>query len=897
MRFLSICLIGCCLLGVVTSLGARPVGLIGGKNTSYAEAILYNFLNMGSLNKSVLELSAGDDAILSTYQNFLRTVAEAKESKKTVAIKPVVDMLATYGFVEPARESSPLVVLSAFMASGAADKVQVKCGRTVPVRLNFEPDKTLEELYNQSCMRSSSTENCLATDEKGQLPEFVIVQLNRRDSKIQGSLRSPVEVLILDPGAIKGTFDKKKFDEDPSKAAYSLIGVVVHRGRTLEDGPYCAYIKESADPKKIWYYCDGSTVTPITTKQGAMLRDAADVVVGSEKKKIKSLDDIGQHGYLFFYRKAQLEASEGQIKKLMGKKVRGPEKEQQEEFKKQILREEPQKEQRKEILKKEEEPEFQGSKILAKFGEEKPYVSVQRPEIAPLIIPSPTEPEKMVPIELEGLMGRPVGLTNIGNSCYMNSCAQNMFNMWGLSADIGKIEKSDSLLVNAYQQLLSAIAKITGSEAVSDAVMSDFQAAIVQLAKQEQWQPGTQQDPSEMWLHLMKDEMVGRTINRYCLLPRVQKHFSVEYGEKKPQLRSVKQAEPEPLLAITLKKDKTLVELIEDELTASVMSYDELETHKIVFDVGIKQELPEFIVVMLRRYAWDEKLKMSNKLSWPIVGDLETLTLKHEWLCRPSNTHDRNCSGQVSKNLDTTYNLIGAVVHYGASLYGGHYCAYINPQPGPRPWYFCEDAYVTQINDNGGGLAMATNQKFGWNRLIPLQDIRTNGYLLFYRKKSFIDDDTKAVLQQWHELSGELKKPKEQRKLSKFSLLPKLQGVIEQLAMPEVKFGTWGALPSVSPSVQKIIKNHADAEVLLNEFTQALEETAPFGLAAALEKGSLQTGQLKHQAITAVPFYSGTGAQFVADYVALQEYCLKYPEKKCSTSTAQPWLDALKQLN
>lgn len=71
------------------------------------------------------------------------------------------------------------------------------------------------------------------------------------------------------------------------------------------------------------------------------------------------------------------------------------------------------------------------------------------------------------------------------------------------------------------------------------------------------------------------------------------------------------------------------------------------------------------------------------------------------------------------KDQDTVYNLIGVSCQSGG-LGGGHYTALIKDQYDPdRPWYYCSDSTVNAIDAKQ-----------------VAQDIKSSGYVFFYRKKS-----------------------------------------------------------------------------------------------------------------------------------------------------------------
>ena len=86
------------------------------------------------------------------------------------------------------------------------------------------------------------------------------------------------------------------------------------------------------------------------------------------------------------------------------------------------------------------------------------------------------------------------------------------------------------------------------------------------------------------------------------------------------------------------------------------------------------------------------------------------------------------------------YNLHGVLVHSG-DVHGGHYCAFIKPEPGSK-WYKFDDDRVIPVGpkevyeDNFGGDSLST---FPMTRQARLYKRFTNAYMLVYVREDELD--------------------------------------------------------------------------------------------------------------------------------------------------------------
>ena len=94
-------------------------------------------------------------------------------------------------------------------------------------------------------------------------------------------------------------------------------------------------------------------------------------------------------------------------------------------------------------------------------------------------------------------------------------------------------------------------------------------------------------------------------------------------------------------------------------------------------------ELNDIVIITLKRFeVIDQILGTTRKLEQDITVD-QVINFG-DYMANPA-----------LKNNSPNYNLIGAIVHLGKTLQGGHYIAYIKSD---NQWYRCDDEVIEPNN-------------------------------------------------------------------------------------------------------------------------------------------------------------------------------------------------------
>lgn len=285
---------------------------------------------------------------------------------------------------------------------------------------------------------------------------------------------------------------------------------------------------------------------------------------------------------------------------------------------------------------------------------------------------SDDEPEAGPTVILNG----PVGLYNVGNSCYINGILQALFNIPEVRELIAALgdDASDSMLM--LKQILKQILQSEGPP--TRETLRQFRKHV--FAEAGDAFPGgltAQQDAHEL-LTFVLDQLNWKPIrlfNRY----EVDEVFHDSQREDPPTHH----------LSVSIDEEESFQGALDNYFAPEEMKaggkieplrLDQLDDSASEWEqtICIKNPLPGHLIVHLKRFKSDRS-KITSALSLPKDG---IVTIADE-------------TGAV-----TEYEIIAFVNHHGRSSKGGHYTADLkNSQdpPGSERWVHCNDDKLAEM--------------------------------------------------------------------------------------------------------------------------------------------------------------------------------------------------------
>jgi hypothetical protein len=322
-----------------------------------------------------------------------------------------------------------------------------------------------------------------------------------------------------------------------------------------------------------------------------------------------------------------------------------------------------------------------------------------------------------------GLRAKPVGLPNVGATCWMNALLQSIMGVEPLCERLLAIpenEQKDD--VRAFIALIKACraAALKGESSVARSFVEEMRAMFMRSRPQMAEEGGADQDIGEglaLWLDYSDREelhkydlQIGNSFYDLCWFYEGFLTASQFFTANQP-VRLPERYDPEIYVMVKPGyKGATLTEKIGADYESVMFFgkeqwYDErqkkhvdAEQKRYIVPNQATGELPEFFMVNFARY--DPFNQSHWKKSIPVDFEIDIAP----WVL------------PGIKKQDTAYLLVSV-----AEYTGGHYYAYVKDLSDPkRPWYECNDSTVTPIIDMK---AMK-------------EDIENRCSLLIYRKKT-----------------------------------------------------------------------------------------------------------------------------------------------------------------
>ncbi len=312
----------------------------------------------------------------------------------------------------------------------------------------------------------------------------------------------------------------------------------------------------------------------------------------------------------------------------------------------------------------------------------------------------------------------PTGLDNLGASCYLNSCLQQLFNIKVLKDEVEKIIKNDATMkslgddskkIKALQEIFKGMSSDSAAFYPSKSLLYDLD-----------YEDGIQKDAFDFCLEILKpliDDCKNDTIKNefYC--------YTKTFCERNCRNQSCQNQNSQNKKPSGSDNPGTFLSLpvVQDSLEKCLDAYCKIENLKgdnklkcntCSKDVdGTRQELfsafPNNLIIQLKRYDWTDGT--GSKKNKKVEFSLE-LKIDNKW-----------CTDDC-KEKGISYNLTGVIVHNG-ELNNGHYWSYV--KKGGK-WYKCNDASVDEVNMDNDLL----------KDLYGDDEKKDSAYVLFYSKKS-----------------------------------------------------------------------------------------------------------------------------------------------------------------
>lgn len=308
---------------------------------------------------------------------------------------------------------------------------------------------------------------------------------------------------------------------------------------------------------------------------------------------------------------------------------------------------------------------------------------------------------------------RPPSLANVGNTCYFNSIIQNLYNLEPITqALITRNKIPESKIIAEYTPLIDRFR--AGQTTGFDTELERLNKTIADVGRDIEL--GKQGDATEAFNYMVNftdqygkiqavpvfwDNMGFWSVRKY-----------VYYGAEDDV---VEIGNRESALSIIAPYPNGLKTVNQGTVVGGAFAFGTVEKVSGESAIFLEGRCPEILMVWVKVFSAEV-----GPTTGIVTLDRIATNFDGESFLQPLDLHDYVVADSTGfKDQDTVYNLIGVSCQSGG-LGGGHYIALIKDQYDPvRPWYYCSDSAVYQIDSKQ-----------------VAEQIKTIGYVFFYRKKT-----------------------------------------------------------------------------------------------------------------------------------------------------------------
>lgn len=317
---------------------------------------------------------------------------------------------------------------------------------------------------------------------------------------------------------------------------------------------------------------------------------------------------------------------------------------------------------------------------------------------------------------------RPPDLVNMGNTCYFNSLVQNIYNIEPITvAILAQKPPRETPLIDKYAALIAEFR--AGKTRGFEALLQKFSEMLIEKGASIGMAPGAQDDPT-LGLNVLSTDYSNNILPVFkekmgFFIGKNAHIFLSKWGGSESSSSAVRTENIVETLAV-IPAYPVIVDgaVTQYNIFSAVVQYEYFkfpEGDEGYMALPIVGECPEILMVWVLVFTGalgKDGVYRSSRIATNFDGASFFKPLDISSAVIP----DQN----GVKDSDTVYNLIGVSCHSGFSVNSGHYTALIKDQYDPdRPWYICDDSWIEQVDAE-------TIQN----------EIRTKGYVFFYRKKS-----------------------------------------------------------------------------------------------------------------------------------------------------------------